>query len=277
MRRAALSVTVSLQSLPLLSGALLCGQEAIHTPAATQPGAGRCELREQLNWYHSDSAGAGGGTRIDELLLDSSLTLGVRQDLAIGLSVPTHLSLTDAAGTTDDDLELGDLQLFTKVRLFRRDSGPIDTERVGLILGVQCDTASRGATSLRPDFARNSFDPIVGAVWSRIDGHVGLDAAVQATLSTSGEASDFRYDGAWLYRISPTTFGPDIETAWYFVAELNGRYETNGDHEVLLAPGLLIEARRMSFELSVQLPAYQDIAHRPEIDYAVVVGMRFLF
>jgi hypothetical protein len=257
---AALSVTAVQLCGALLCGALLCGQEAIHTPAATQPGVGRVELREQLHWYHSDSAGAGGGTRIDELVLDSSLTLGVRQDLAIGLSLPSHLSLTDAAGASDDDLELGDLQLVARCRLFRRDSGPIDTERASLILGVQCDTASRGATSLRPDFARDSFD-----------------AAVQATLSTSGDPSDFRYDGAWLYRLSPATFGPSIEAAWYLVAELNGRYQTNGDHEVLLAPGLLIEARRISFELSVQLPAYQDLAHRPELDYAVVVGMRFLF
>jgi hypothetical protein len=260
-----------------LTAALLCGQEAIHTGSATQPGAGRVLLREQLHWYHSDSAGPGGGTRIDELLLDSSLTLGVRQDLALDLSMPTHLSLTDAAGATDDDLELGDLQVLAKCRLFRRDSGPIDTERASLILGVQCDTASRGATSLRPDFARDSFDPILGAVWTRIDGRVGLDAAVQATISASGDPSDFRYDGAWLYRLSPATFGPGIESGWYLVAELNGRYQTNGDHEVLLAPGLLIETRRISFELSVQLPAYQDLAHRPEIDYAVVVGMRFLF
>jgi hypothetical protein len=53
-----------------LTAALLCGQEAIHTGSATQPGAGRVLLREQLHWYHADSAGPGGGTRIDELLLD---------------------------------------------------------------------------------------------------------------------------------------------------------------------------------------------------------------
>ena len=54
-------------------------------------------------------------------------------------------------------------------------------------------------------------------------------------------------------------------------------YETNGDHEILLAPGVMYEARSFAVELSVQLPALQEIDHRPKTDFTVTLGLRMLF
>ena len=254
---------------------LLAAQEAIHTTAATQPGVGRAVLREQVHWYVSDSTST--QTRLDELRLDSTLFVGLRHDIAVGVQVPAHALLTDTPTDRTTVGELGDVQVLGKVRFLRRDTGPIDTERASLILGLHCDTADAGTVSLRPDFARGSFDPIVGAVWTQIDGRVGLDAAVQGTLSTGGHSDDFSYDGAWLYRLDPATFANDSDQAWYLVTEINGHYETNGDNQLLVSPGLMYETKRLTFEVSVQLPAWQDLDHRPELDFAVVLGVRFLF
>ena len=54
-------------------------------------------------------------------------------------------------------------------------------------------------------------------------------------------------------------------------------YETNGDHEILLAPGVMYEARSFAVELSVQLPLLQEIDHRPKTDFTVTLGLRMLF
>jgi len=53
--------------------------------------------------------------------------------------------------------------------------------------------------------------------------------------------------------------------------------EMNGDATWLLAPGIMYEASRLAFELSVQVPLYQDTSLRPEIDYTVTIGFRWLF
>ena len=59
--------------------------------------------------------------------------------------------------------------------------------------------------------------------------------------------------------------------------ELNGLYETNGDNQIFLSPGVLYEATTWALEASVQLPIFQDLADRPETDVVVVVGVRLLF
>ena len=58
---------------------------------------------------------------------------------------------------------------------------------------------------------------------------------------------------------------------------MNGAYETNGDNEVLISPGILYEAVSWAFEASVQLPLARDLDHRPETDFSVLFGVRLLF
>jgi hypothetical protein len=268
----------------LLLAAAIAGetaaQEAINTTAATQPGVGRTVLREQLHWYTGRQDVAGGRAETDELLLQTSLSAGIRHDLALGLDLPVSLRNTQfspGTGMADDhgDVDAGDLRLLAKWRLHHADTGPLDTERASLLLGMQFDTGQ--GTSLHPDFARGSNDPIAGGVYTAVTGRHGFNAALEATISTSGDASDLRADGAWLYRLAPAGYAADTKAAWYVVAELNGRYQTNGDTELLFSPGLMYEARKWTLELSVRLPALQDLDHRPEIDLGVVLGVRLLF
>lgn len=75
--------------------------------------------------------------------------------------------------------------------------------------------------------------------------------------------------------MSPKEYAADTHAAWYALCEVNGLYETNGDHEVLIAPGIMYEARTWTAEISVQLPLWNDIEERAELDYAIVTGIRF--
>ena len=47
--------------------------------------------------------------------------------------------------------------------------------------------------------------------------------------------------------------------------------------ELFLAPGIMYEAQGWALEASVQLPALQDLDHRPDNEFTVTVGVRMLF
>jgi hypothetical protein len=61
------------------------------------------------------------------------------------------------------------------------------------------------------------------------------------------------------------------------VLELNGIYETNGDNELFLSPGLQYKKKRMTLEATVQIPVWQDLDNRPESDLLVGAGIRLRF
>lgn len=263
--------------IALLLGGAVLAQEAINTNAATQPGTGRVIVREQLRFFHaSEFPSSFAIDRADELVFASSLSLGLRHDVAVTLDLPASLRWSDrAGGGSDDDGDFGDLRAVGKWRVLRNDGGPIDTERVALLFGVQLDTGS--GTSLRPGFTRDSNDPILGAVYTRVSGRHGVNGALEYTISTSGHADDLRYDAAYLFRTTPSEYRSDTTAATYAVLELNGTWATDGDDELLVSPGFMYEARRWTFEASLQLPLVQDLDRRPEIDVGVVVGVRLLF
>lgn len=264
----------------LLLASAASAQEAINTNAATQPGVGSVTLREQLRWYEGEERLPGGRADVSEGIALTSLFAGIRHDLTLGAEVPLRIRDADfqGVGNLQDDsgeLDIGDVRLLGKWRFWRHDTGPIDTQRLGLLFGLQLDTAS--GRSIAPWFARDSTDPMLGVVYTRVSGRHGLNASIEATLSTAGRADELRHDAAWLYRVSPQEYTADTHAAWYGVLEWNGRSETNGDHEAFLAPGLMYEARKWTGELSVQVPVLQELDHRAEIDFAVVLGVRLLF
>ena len=60
-------------------------------------------------------------------------------------------------------------------------------------------------------------------------------------------------------------------------AEINAVWTTGGQYEVLLAPGLLIEAPTYAVELGVQLPVESAGGGRPELRLGLLAGLRLLF
>ena len=81
----------------------------------------------------------------------------------------------------------------------------------------------------------------------------------------------------YIYRLSPKTYASVRPIALFGSVELNGFYETNGDHELFVSPGVQYVTTRWIVEATVQIPAWQDLSHRAERDFVVGVGFRVQF
>lgn len=258
-----------------LAGLLLCAaaaaQEPINTTAATQPGVGRLVIREQVRWLESNEGFTPGAGDTTEVQSWTSAFYGLRHDFALGAELPVRFLDTTPG---DDDLDHGSPRFLAKWRFHRADLEALDTERASLIAGFRAATDDE--FSLTPGFASDSTDPILGAVYTTVRGRRGFNGALVGTFTTDGDPDELRYDAAGLYRMSPEVFAADTEAGWYLAVELNGLYESNGDHELMFAPGLMYEARRWTGELSVQLPFLSEVDHRPEVDWTLVLGFRIL-
>lgn len=258
-------------------------QEAIQTDAATQPSVGMTVLRQQLRFTRLKNDPSPEQRRIEEVEARTAISHGLTPDLSFTAALPLKYRRTEflAEDRTETDWGVDDIPVMLKYRIFRRDTSPVDTLRISLMGGIEIPSYDR-------PFSSESWDPIVGAVLTTIRGRHGFNQAVQFKLNTGGHveypigrgdgpANALRYDSAYLYRIDPAVYTPETVAATYAVLELNGLYETNGDNEILLSPGLLYEARNWAAEVSVQFPIVQDVENRPEVRYSVVAGVRFLF
>lgn len=269
--------------LVLLLSSSAAAQEAIQTDAATQPSVGTFVLRQQFRFTALKNDPSPDQRRLREGESRTSVSYGITPDLSVTAALPLRYRRTEslAAGQTDEDWGIDDIPLMFKYRVYRHDSSPVDTIRVSLMGGIEFPTFDE-------PFSSDSFDPIVGAVVTLIRGRHGFNQALQYKFNTGshvefpvgrgdGPSNALRYDSAYLYRLDPVEYTPETFAATYAVLELNGLYETSGDNEILLSPGLLYEARTWAAELSVQFPILQDVDRRPEVRYSIVAGVRFLF
>lgn len=270
----------------LLCTASATAQEPVNAAdAATAPSPGHAVLREQFRFY-SLSLREGPRSRrgeIGDAMVMSMLNVGIARDWSLSLRTPVVFRDRDFDRRVVDDgndAGVGDLMLLAKYRVWRRDTGPIDTARLSLIAGADIRSGDSPFTS-------DGYDPIVGVAYTQVAGRHGANASLQYTFTTGGNAEPIfagegtadllRYDLAYLYRLWPAQYTEDTHGAFYGVLELNGLYETNGDHELFLAPGLMYEANWWTLELSVQLPVWKEVRHRAETEFAVIVGIRLSF
>jgi hypothetical protein len=258
-------------------------QEAIQTDAATQPSVGSFVIRQQLRFTSLANDPSPDQRRIREAEARTSLSYGITPDLSFTAAVPLKYRDTRflAEDRSEDDWGVDDIPLMLKYRIFRQDTSPVDTLRISLMGGVEVPTYDR-------PFSSESFDPIIGAVLTKIVGRHGFSQALQYKFNTGGHVefpisrgdgprNALRYDSAYLFRVDPAIYTVETLAATYAVLELNGLYETNGDNEILLSPGLLYEARAWAGEISFQFPVVQSVDDRPEVRYSIVAGLRFLF
>jgi hypothetical protein len=259
------------------------GQEPINAAdSATQPSPGHVIFKEQFRFYQLDLDEGSLDRRgdLNEAVFSTTINLGLTSDVALSFRMPVNLRDRefDLGGFSEKDEGFGDLTALAKWRVYRKDSGALDTARLSLIGGAQIRTGDT-------PFTTDAYNPILGLAYTQIAGRHGLNGSLQWTLTTDGNdepifagestADLLRYDLAYLFRLSPRQYTAETHGALYLVAELNGLYETNGDNELFLSPGIMYEAKTWTAELSVQLPTWQEIDHRAETDFAVIAGVRF--
>jgi hypothetical protein len=263
-------------------------QEAIHTDSTAVPSAGQVALRESVQYVRLRDDPTPGGREVDEWRSLTTVEYGIRQDVTLAAYLPlvyreTRFGGTPPGGAGADrntaEFGLDDFTLAVKWRVYRNDFGPINTARFSLVAGAELPAGA--------DFSSDSVDPVFGGVFNYIRGRHGFDADLLWKFNTGGEGDPVRagegsadalfYNAAYLFRVEPASFSAGSSGALYAVVEANGAYETNGDNELLVAPGVLFEVPQFAVEASVQLPVWQDLSHRPETQFTVTLGVRFLF
>lgn len=292
----------------LLLAAPVMAQLPIHSPAAVQPSAGHFLFREQFMFGSLGRDPTGFEHEVREYIATTNITWGVTPHFALTANVPVMWQSVDSelldhgghgggggfpfpfpfpfpGGDTSEhplgsDFGLDDVTVGFQWRLYERDLGPIDTLRFALIGAVETPTGEDAYSS-------DSWDPIIGGVISYIRGRHGVNGSVEWKFNTGkhpinlhpgmGEDDALFYNASYLFRLLPSQYGAGSKDATYLVLEANGVYETNGDNEILFAPGIMYETRDMALEFGVQVPAYQEMENRPKTNLTLTVGIRFFF
>ena len=243
-------------------------------PAATSPSPGVLIPRVQARaWFFEN----------DQSLLEQDIRLeyGLVRDLSISAELPMFQGFLDQPRQSDGEFGLGDMDLILEWRFLREDLGPIDTVRASVYAGAEVPTGTGG-------FGGESLDPCAGAVLTGIFGRHGVNLSARYTVVTGGglelpmfasETSDdfANLDAGYAYRLYPDAYGEERVGAWYLTLEANAVFTTGGEHDILLSPGLLLEAPTYAVELGLQLPIAQDTVDRPALRLGVVLGLRLLF
>lgn len=270
----------------LLAAAPATAQQSFYNPSAAQPSPGVLLYRQVFEYTKFGNDHSLFDRDIEQLQITTELAYGITKDVAVMARIPLIARSVESAapGVSSDDFNLGDAHIMFKYRIWQHDTGPIDTMRLSLLGGIDVPTAHK-------PFGNRGWDPMIGAVLTSIQGRHGFNIAARYKFNTSERSSplgaavtlddgledQLMIDASYLYRLSPASYEPDTHGAWYAMLDCNATYETNGDTEVRLAPGIMYEARRWVFEASVQVPVYEELDHRPETDFTVGVGFRVLF
>ncbi len=174
-----------------------------------------------------------------------------------------------------------DLDIMLKWRVYKSDTGGVDTARIALLGGARVTSGDNR------EFASQSVNPMFGAVLTVVRGRHGFNQDLIYNFNTGGRDSDnlgnegpadgLQYNTAYLYRVSPAAYSAETRGAWYATFEVNGLYETNGDNELRWAPGLMYEGRTWALEVMAQFPLLESVRKRAEFDVSYGVGVRFAF
>jgi len=259
-------------------------QQSFYNPSAAQPSPGVLMYRQTFEFMKFGDDPSALMRDIEQLQINFELAYGVTKDIAVLLRVPTIARSLESPvpGVSSDDFNLGDAHIMFKYRIWQHDSGPIDTMRLSLLGGLDLPTSHR-------PFDNAGWDPMIGAVFTSIQGRHGVNLAARFKFNTHERSSgppttlddgledQLMLDASYLFRLAPTQYESNTHGAWYFMLDCNAAFETNGDSEIRLAPGIMYEARSWVVEAAIQLPIYEDLDHRPEMEFVVGVGFRVLF
>lgn len=260
-------------------------QEAINTESATQPGVGTLYVKPQFRlWRYGVSRDPAspvqGVTRAEPSV---TLQYGIAKDWSLSLKLPAVVQEQTFPSSRNLAASIGQIEAMFKLRVYRSDTSALDTVRAVVYAGAMLPG---GDDTVAPQ----SVDPFIGASVMLIRGRFGVTQSLRYTVTTGADswkwiapgvrsaADALRYDTALMYRVWPGAFtAENSSSAWYASLELNGQYETSGDNEILLAPGVLYEAKRFAAECSVGVPIARRVRDRPATQFQLSIGLRFVF
>jgi len=253
-------------------------QEAMYTASGTMPSPGTFWLRTQPHYFQYGSSPVNGTDRTDRYELMNTVAYGLDRGVAIYVDVPfEHSSERDGAtGDRDSHDGVDELNAMVKWRVYRHDSGGVDTLRAVLMGGLMTEFEDQA-----------HVDPMVGGALTRVMGRHGFNQDLfyrlttggteSANLGGEGPADAVLFNSAYVFRVAPSQYTSETVGAWYVTAEVNGMYETNGDTELRWSPGLMYEGRKVGLEIMAQFPLWNDVDHRAELDFGIGVGFRVVF
>lgn len=246
----------------------------INTNAALTPAKGVSIFRLQYKYTEADG---GNIAHRNASTVAATYVYGVTERFAVLANVQYINRQVDRFNADGMRFEvahdgIADLTFLAKYRFWQNDPGPMQTQRWAVIGGLNVRSGDS-------DFTSDSYDPLLGAVYSWRRNRSRFDADLIYQLNTGRDAfrhDSLRYDVAWSFRLFPEVYKPDDAVEFDLVAELNGRYTTDGSHEVFLSPGAQFITEQYVLELSLQLPVVQEFAgSRPETDYRLTIGVKF--
>ncbi len=266
----------------LCISAAASAQQATDMPAGVQPGKGIWAFRDLTRYTRYDDGNTGlNRGDIDQVVHENVFAYGVARELVAMVHVPVvYRDFSDIDGGDAEGLGLADLPVMLQWRFWRHDAGTIDTSRAVLFGGLEVPSGDEG-------FSSESLDPFLGIALTHIHGRHGLNGALKYQVNTGGiddpimfnhgSADALTADASYLYRLTPNEYAADTRASTYLQLQLLGRYETNGDHELMLAPGYLYEAQTWAAEITVRVPLIEELDERPETTWGLTAGVRFLF
>jgi len=193
---------------------------------------------------------------------------------------------------------IGDLTLFVKQRLFRKDE-PGATTRLAILGGLELPTGehdgSDGLGRLPPALrlGSGSVDPLAGIVFTRQTQWYELSQDLAYQVNTGHDdlqfGDVFRHDtGAW-FRVWPKESpGWTAPRALHVVLELNGVWQAkhrsggtlkdSGGYTLFLSPGIQFVTARWLWEGSVQIPIAESLnGNELGTNWVVTLGTRTTF
>lgn len=256
-------------------------QEAMYTAAATMPSPGAFLIRQQIHFEKFGADVDEGIAETEKWEAMTGLQIGLAEALSVMLELPlAYEDRKSSGGEWDADKGVEDLHATFKYRIYMKNPGGVDTTRIALMAGAAF------ASGDDDDFSSQTVNPHFGAVYTQVFGRHGINVDLwyrwnngddEGNLGGEGKYDAILHGTAWVYRISPATLAEFTDGAWYTTCEFNGIYETNGDYELRFSPGIMYEGRRFGAEAMIQLPVYDDLDDRGELDFAVGFGIRYLF
>lgn len=270
-KQIALIITTS--ALGLIFTTPASAQEAINFDSALQPAKDMLIIRQQLRYFEADNNIGANDLDIEQIQLSTAFIYGIQADLTLMFNAPYRFREIDNnnTGTSNSIDGFGDLTSMLKYQFYQNDTGPTDTARTSLLAGMEIRSGDS-------NFSSDSYDPLLGLVYTQSRGRHGFDAAALWKFNSAGGASDrLRYDLAYVYRLHPEQYTAGKLTALFGLVELNGVYETNGDNEIFISPGIQYVTKDWALEATVQLPIWQDLDERMEKDFVVGLSLRLQF